>query len=92
MDFNENIVTDFNENIAEVSHTPIDPENAKEIAEAIAEALRAAGFPVTTAEPTKVPSSYVTIEDEAAVANMEKMLDLFDDCEDVTAVYHNWEN
>ena len=41
MDFNENIVTDFNENIAEVSHTPIDPENAKEIAEAIAEALDA---------------------------------------------------
>ena len=34
----------------------------------------------------------VTIEDEEALANMEKMLDYFDECEDVTAVYHNWEN
>jgi YebC/PmpR family DNA-binding regulatory protein len=60
--------------------------------EAVADALRAASFPVTTAESTKIPSSYVTIEDEEAVANMEKMLDYFDECEDVTAVYHNWEN
>ncbi len=60
--------------------------------EAVADALRAAGFAVTTAEPTKIPSSYVTIEDEEALANMEKMLDYFDECEDVTAVYHNWEN
>lgn len=60
--------------------------------EAIAEALRAAGFPVTTAEATKIPSSYVTIDDEAALANMEKMLDYFDEDEDITAVYHNWEN
>ena len=40
----------------------------------------------------KETSSYVTIEDEEAIANMEKMLDYFDDCEDITAVYHNWEN
>ena len=60
--------------------------------EAIAEAIRAAGFPVTTAEATKIPSSYVTIDDEAALANMEKMLDYFDEDEDITAVYHNWEN
>ena len=60
--------------------------------EAIAEALRAAGFPVTTAEATKIPSSYVEIDDEAALANMEKMLDYFDEDEDITAVYHNWEN
>ena len=60
--------------------------------EAIADAIRAAGFPVTTAEATKIPSSYVEIDDEAALANMEKMLDYFDEDEDITAVYHNWEN
>ena len=32
---------DFNENIQELATTPIDPENAKELAEAIAEALDA---------------------------------------------------
>ena len=60
--------------------------------EAVSEALRAAGYKITTAELTKIPSSYVTIDDEEAVANMEKMLDYFDECEDITAVYHNWEN
>ena len=60
--------------------------------EAVSEALRAAGYKITTSELTKIPSSYVTIEDEEAIANMEKMLDYFDDCEDITAVYHNWEN
>ena len=60
--------------------------------EAVSEALRAAGYKITTAELTKIPSSYVTIEDEEAIANMDKMLDYFDDCEDITAVYHNWEN
>ena len=60
--------------------------------EAVSEALRAAGYKITTAELTKIPSSYVTIEDEEAIANMEKMLDYFDEDEDITAVYHNWEN
>ena len=60
--------------------------------EAVSEALRAAGYKITTAELTKIPSSYVTIKDEEAIANMEKMLDYFDECEDITAVYHNWEN
>ena len=58
--------------------------------EAVAEALAAAGYKATTSEKTKVPSSYVSIDDEAA-ASMEKLLDLLDECEDVTAVYHNWE-
>ena len=31
-------------------------------------------------------------EKESAREDMEKMLDYFDECEDVTAVYHNWEN
>ena len=58
--------------------------------EAVAEALAALGYKATTSEKTKVPSSYVSIDDEAA-ASMEKLLDFLDECEDVTAVYHNWE-
>ncbi|MBQ9736679.1 MAG: YebC/PmpR family DNA-binding transcriptional regulator [Clostridia bacterium] len=58
--------------------------------DAVAEAIRAAGYTVLTAEKTKIPSSYVTLGEEDA-AQMEKLLDYFDDCEDVTAVYHNWE-
>ena len=58
--------------------------------EAVAETLASAGYKATTSEKTKVPSSYVSIDDEAAI-NMEKLLDFLDECEDVTAVYHNWE-
>ena len=59
------------------------------------ETVRAAlegSYTIESAEVTKIPSSYVTIDDEAALANMEKMLDYFDEDEDITAVYHNWEN
>ena len=58
--------------------------------EAVVEALAAQGYKATTSEKTKVPSSYVSIDDEAA-ASMEKLLDYLDECEDVPAVYHNWE-
>ena len=60
--------------------------------EAVATALAEAGFRITTSELTKVPSSTVAIEDEEAEANMEKLLDYLDECEDVTNVYHNWES
>ena len=59
--------------------------------EAVAEALAAQGYKATTSEKTKVPSSYVSLDDDAA-ASMEKLLDLLDECEDVTAVYHNWQD
>ena len=59
--------------------------------EAVAEALAAKGYKATTSEKTKVPSSYVSLDEEAQ-ASMEKLLDYLDECEDVTAVYHNWED
>ena len=58
--------------------------------EAVTEALAAQGYEATTSEETKVPSSYTAIDEEAA-ANMEKLLDYLDECEDVTGVYHNWD-
>jgi len=58
--------------------------------EAVADALREKGYTITTSELTKVPSSYVSLDEESAL-NMEKLLDLFDECDDVTNVYHNWE-
>ena len=58
--------------------------------EAVSEDLKAKGFPVTSAEQTKVPSSYVTLDDETA-ENMEKLLDMLDDNDDVTNVFHNWD-
>ena len=59
--------------------------------EAVSGALSALGYTFSSAELTMVPSSYVSLDEEAA-ASMEKMLDLFDENEDVTDVFHNWEN
>ena len=58
--------------------------------ESVKEALVAQGFAITSAEITMLPSTYVNLDEETA-ASMEKMLDYFDENEDVTDVYHNWE-
>lgn len=60
--------------------------------EAVSAALEAAGYKASNVEQTKVPSSYVSIESEEDAENMEKLLELLDDNDDVTNVYHNWEN
>ena len=58
--------------------------------ESVKDALVAEGFTPTSAEITMLPSTYVNLDEETA-QNMEKMLDMFDENEDVTDVYHNWE-
>lgn len=47
-------------------------------------------YAILSAEVTKVPSTYVTLEGDA-VENMEKLLEMLDDDDDVQNVYHNWE-
>ena len=50
------------------------------------------GYKIETADVAKVPSTYVTLENEDDVENMEKMLDKFNEDDDVNAVYTNWDN
>ncbi len=38
-----------------------------------------------------MPQTYVTLAKEEDVKNMQKMLDMFEDNEDVQNVWHNWE-
>ena len=38
-----------------------------------------------------IPQNYVTLSDEQDVKNLQKTLDLLDDDDDVTDVWHNWE-
>ena len=37
-----------------------------------------------------VPSTYVAL-DEAGAARMERLLDMLDELDDVSEVYHNWD-
>ncbi len=59
---------------------------------AVKDALEAQGYEIESAEKDKIPSNYVTLEDEEAIKQMNQLLEHLDDCDDVQEVYHNWEN
>ena len=56
----------------------------------VRDAIIALGYQISTADLAKVPSTYVDLDNEDDIANMEKMLDKFNEDDDVNAVYHNW--
>ena len=58
---------------------------------AVSDALSNAGYSFISAEQSKIPANYVELTDEDAIKNMEKLLDMLDDNDDVTNVWHNWE-
>lgn len=59
---------------------------------AVRDALEAAGYKFVSAEVEYVPSTYTTLTNEEDIKNMSKMLEMFEDNDDVQAVWHNWEN
>jgi len=58
---------------------------------AVREALEGKGYTIASAEPDKIPSTYVTLEDEDAIKQMNNLLEHLEDNDDVLEVYHNWE-
>ena len=38
-----------------------------------------------------IPQTYVELTDEQDIKNLQKTLDLLDDDDDVTDVWHNWD-
>ena len=58
---------------------------------AIKDALEAAGYTVLSAEEDKVPSNYITLDGEDDIKHMQLLLDALEDNDDVSDVYHNWE-
>lgn len=59
---------------------------------AIRDELEAKGYTFLSAEIEYVPSVYTKLTSEDDIKNMNKMLEMFDDNDDVQAVWHNWEN
>ena len=58
------------------------------------EAVRAAlegSYTIESAEVTKIPSSYITLDDPADVEKMEKLIEYLEDDDDIQNVYHNWD-
>ena len=46
---------------------------------------------MASAEVTMIPQNYVSLTDETAVKNLNRILDLLDESDDVQAVYTNLE-
>ena len=59
---------------------------------AVRDDLEAKGYKYLTAEADYIPSTYTKLESEEDINNMGKMLEMFDDNDDVQNVFHNWEN
>lgn len=59
---------------------------------AVANTLKELGYAITSAEATKVPSTYVNIDGEEEQKFMSLLLEKLEDDDDVLDVYHNWEN
>ena len=58
---------------------------------AVREALEEAGVPMIEAQVAMVPQTYVELTDEKAVKDLQKTLNLLEDDDDVTDVWHNWD-
>ncbi len=58
---------------------------------AVREALEKEGIPMVEAQVAMIPQNYVTLSDEQDIKNLQKTLDLLEDDDDVTDVWHNWE-
>lgn len=57
----------------------------------VREALEAKGYTFMQAEVRMVPQTMVTLTDEEAIKNMNKLIDMLEDNDDVQNVYHNWD-
>ena len=58
---------------------------------AVRDDLEKLGYTFVSAEIEMVPDTYTKIEDEDAAVKMQKMLDMFEDNDDIQNVWHNWE-
>lgn len=65
---------------------------APEDLSAVTEALTAKGYTILSSEQEKIPSMYVNLSDEEQIRKMGLLLEKLDENDDVTDVWHNWEN
>lgn len=53
--------------------------------------LEKSGYTFVSAEVEMVPTTYTKLETPETCENMQKMLDMFEDNDDIQNVWHNWE-
>ncbi len=57
---------------------------------AVREALEGK-YTISSAQASQIPQTTTVLDDEKAIANMRKLLDVLEDHDDVQEVYHSWE-
>ncbi len=57
----------------------------------VIKALEENKIPMAQAEVTMLPQNYVKLDDETAIKNLQRTLDLLDEDDDVQNVYTNWD-
>lgn len=72
------------ENIFEITTEPEDFNS-------VADYLTNKGYKFLSAQVEMVPDNYIRLDEESSTL-MQKMLDMFDDNDDVQEIWHNWEN
>lgn len=60
--------------------------------DAVRDALEAQGYKIDSAELDKIPQTYITLESEEDIKNMNLLIEHLEDNDDVQEIYHNWEN
>ena len=58
---------------------------------AVRDDIAAKGYEFASAEVEMVPNTYTKLDNDDAKTNMQKMLDMFEDNDDIQNVWHNWE-
>ncbi len=58
---------------------------------AIRDDLAAKGYNFVTAEVAMVPNTYTKVDDAETQEKLQKMLDMFEDNDDIQNIWHNWE-
>ncbi len=59
---------------------------------AVKDALEGAGYPIVSAEKSKIPTTSVTLENEDDIKFMGLLIEKLEEDDDIMEVYHNWEN
>ena len=58
---------------------------------AVRDALEEQKIPMASADVTMIPQNYIALDDENAVNQLNRTLDMLDEDDDVQYVYHNWD-
>ena len=58
----------------------------------IRDELEGKGYNIISSESAYIPATYTRLESEDGMKAMARMIEMFEDNDDVQNIYHNWEN